>query len=141
MDRNGAVEGRVPARLSAAEGRRFGLTVGLAFLALSAVLTWRGRTRTAMVFAALGTVLVLGGLLVPTRLGPVERAWMGLAHAISRVTTPVMMSVVYFIVMTPIGLLMRLLGRTPLKRPAKSGSFWIPRDPAIGGRGDLERQF
>ena len=141
MDGHGAVEGRVPARLSAAAGRRFGFTVGLAFLALAAVLLWRGRTRTATVLGTLGALLVLGALLAPTLLGPVERAWMGLAHAISRVTTPVMMSIVYFVVMTPIGLLMRLLGRTPLQRPATSGSFWIPRDPAIGGRGDLERQF
>ena len=141
MDGNGAVEGRVPARLSAAAGRRFGFTVGLAFLALSAVLLWRGRSRTATVLGALGSLLLLGALLVPTRLGPVERAWMGLAHAISRVTTPIMMSVVYFVVMTPIGLLMRMLGRTPLRRPAASGSYWITRDPAIGGRGDLERQF
>lgn len=141
MDGNGAVEGRVPARLSAAEGRRFGLTVGLAFLALAAVLLWRERTRTAMVLGALGALLLLGGLLVPTLMGPVERAWMALALAISKVTTPVMMSIVYFVVMMPIGLLMRALGRTPLRRPAASGSFWIPRDPAIGGRGDLERQF
>lgn len=141
MDGNGAVEGRVPARLSAAEGRRFGLTVGLAFLALAAVLLWRERTRTAMVLGALGALLLLGGLLVPTLMGPVERAWMAMALAISKVTTPVMMSIVYFVVMMPIGLLMRALGRTPLRRPAASGSFWIPRDPAIGGRGDLERQF
>lgn len=138
---NGKLEKRVPARLSAAEGRRFGLTVGLAFLALAAVLLWRGRTRTATVLGALGAFLLLGALLVPTLMGPVERAWMGLAHAISKVTTPIAMSVVYFVVMTPIGLLMRAIGRTPLRRPAQAESFWIPRDPAIGGRGNLERQF
>ena len=94
----------VPARLTAAEGRKFGLTVGIAFGVLGGILLWRGKETLSTVLLALGGVLVLAGLVVPTLLGPVERAWMGLAHLISKVTTPIFMGIVYFVVMTPIGI-------------------------------------
>ena len=126
--------------MTAAQGRKFGLTVGLAFLALAALLHfWRHRETAAAVGAALGALLVLAAVLVPTRLGPLERAWMGLAKLISKVTTPVFMGIVFFVVVTPIGLLMRLLGRRPMVHGEQAGGFWAP--PASGGRSDIERQF
>jgi hypothetical protein len=78
------------------------------------------------------------GLLVPAHLGPVQRGWMGLAHAISRVTTPIFMGVVYFVVITPIGLLRRVLGGNPL-RAHRGATGWVDRQQAP--RGDLTRQF
>jgi hypothetical protein len=65
--------------------------VGGAFVALAGVAWWRGRHTIAIGLGALGTTLGLLGLLVPTRLGPVNRAWMGLATLLSRVTTPLFM--------------------------------------------------
>ncbi len=134
------MEARVSARLTAAQGRKFGLTVGIAFLVLAALLLfWRHRETAGVVAGALGALLALGGLLAPTRLRPLERAWMGLARLISKVTTPVFMSVVFYVVVTPIGLLMRLMGRRALVHEEEAGSFW--RAPASGGRSDMERQF
>jgi len=60
--------------LSSAEGRRFGLTVGAAFLVLGGALAWRGRA-VAPVALALGALLLAAGVIVPTRLGPITRAW------------------------------------------------------------------
>ena len=134
------MEARIPARLSPAEGRKFGITVGIAFLVLAALLYfWRHRETAAAVLGAIGALLVLAALVMPTRLGPLERAWMGLAKAISKVTTPVFMGVVFFVVVTPIGLVMRLFRRRPLVHPERDGSFWLA--PASGGRSDIERQF
>jgi hypothetical protein len=134
------LEARIPARLTPAEGRKFGLTVGGAFLVLSALLgLWRHRVIPATVTGVLGGLLVLAALAMPTRLGGVQRAWMGLAHMISKVTTPVFMGVVFFVVITPIGLLMRAVGRRTLVRPLRDGSYWTP--PVSGGRSDLTRQF
>jgi hypothetical protein len=131
----------IPARLSAAEGRRFGLTVGGAFLALAAVGWWRGRLHAALICAGIGALLVLSGLAVPGRLGPVIRAWMGLAHLLSKVTTPIVLGLVYFVVLTPAGFLMRLFGRRPLERPVNAKSWWVPRAPEARQRADMERQF
>jgi len=132
---------RVSARLTPGEGRRFGLTLGAAFLGLAGLTAWRGHSLEAGAFAGLGGSLVAAALLVPARLGPVHRFWMALAAAISRVTTPVFLGLVYFVVLTPTGLVRRLAGRNPLARPSLSKSFWVARGVAARRRTDMERQF
>ena len=129
----------IPTRLTPAEGRKFGLTVGVAFLVLTALVWWRGHMGAVYLFGSLGVFLVFAGLVIPARLGPVNRAWMGLAHLISRITTPIFMAVVYFVVLTPIGVLMRLFGRNPMKHEQAGDGFWQPRDHE--NRGGLKRQF
>jgi Saxitoxin biosynthesis operon protein SxtJ len=131
----------IPARLTREEGRKFGLTVGVAFLAFSGLLGWRGRLLAALVFAAIGCVLVLAGLLIPTRLGPIHRAWMGLAHGLSRVTTPIFMGVVYFLVLTPTGWIMRRFGQNPIRHSLSEGSFWLRKTAEEDRRGKMEHQF
>lgn len=130
---------RVPVGLTAAEGRKFAFTVGLAFLALGGIVWWRGALIVAQVLGGLGGVLLALGLFVPRHLGPVQSAWMGLAHLISKVTTPIFMGVVYFLVITPTSLLMTVFGKRPLR--ARTGdSYWHTR-PAESRRSDLSRQF
>jgi Saxitoxin biosynthesis operon protein SxtJ len=121
----------------------FAFTLAAAFSVLSAVLAWRHRTVPAEVAFGLGVVLLLAGLLVPTQLGPVERAWMGVGRLLSRVTAPVVMSILYFIALTPIAYLRRTFGRSPLARVPEAPSYWIPRVPrdADERRRALERQF
>ena len=77
--------------------------------------------------------------MVPGRLEPAYHAWMGLAHAISRVTTPIIMGIIFFLILTPVGLLARLLGHRPLSRN-NSDSYWHTR-PADARRGNLNHQF
>lgn len=130
---------RIPAGLTAAEGRKFAFTVGGAFLVLGAIVWWRGGETAAKVLGALGGTLGVLGLAVPARLGGLQRAWMGLAHLISKVTTPIFMGIIYFLVITPISLVMGAIGKRPLRvRPA--ASYWTERDPAHR-RSDLTRQF
>jgi hypothetical protein len=92
-------------------------------------------------FGVLGGALVIAGLLVPTALGPVNRAWMGLAHLLSKVTTPIFMGVVYFVVLTPISLVMRLVGKNPLVHPAQDRGFWFDRGSEKPEPSRMERQF
>jgi len=130
----------VPARLTAAQGRRFGLTVGGAFLLFAGIAWWRGHPTTTSVLGALGGVLSLAGLIIPTLLGPVERAWMQLAHLISKVTTPIVMGVMYLVVLTPVGLLRRTFGGNPMVHEPHGGSYWKAR-PEGKRAGNLTRQF
>jgi hypothetical protein len=135
------MEAGIPARLTPSQGRKFGLTVGLAFTALGLlVLLWLEHRIKGMVLLGLGGTLILAGLAVPTLLGPIERAWMGLAHLISKVTTPIFMGIVYFLVMTPTGLFRRRGGRSPIAR-TRGRSSWIVRTPPVTTRERLERQF
>jgi len=124
---------RIPARLTPAEGRKFALTVGIAFLVLAALTWWRHHPIPMYLFAGLGTGLIAAGAVIPGRLGPVYRAWMGLAHAISKVTTPVFMGIVFFLVIAPVGLLMRLFGRNPIRHRAMNQSYWAARTAPRGG--------
>jgi hypothetical protein len=130
----------VSARLTAAEGRRFGLTLGGAFVALGAVLWWRGRAAAPLV-TALGLVLVTAALLLPTHLAPVQRAWMALGAAISRITTPIFLGIVYFGAILPIGLLLRARGGNPLTRQRAPTTCWVPRPARARSPSDMERQF
>jgi len=125
--------------LTRSEGRKFGLTVGVALAALGGLLLWRDHPPAAFAFLLAGGLLISAGVAVPTRLGPIERAWMGMALAISKVTTPIFMSVVYFLVLTPVGLLRRTIGSNPLKRDMSEPSHWIRRDKIRTG--SLRRQF
>ncbi|NNF37217.1 MAG: hypothetical protein HKN71_01005 [Gemmatimonadetes bacterium] len=126
--------------MTAREGRAFAFPVGAAFLVLAGITWWRDHALLTQIFGGLGGVLLAAGLVAPTALGPVQRVWMGLAHAISRVTTPIFMGIVYFLVLTPIGILRRLLGSNPVKHPAVDGSYWHTR-PEKRRRGNLHRQF
>ena len=130
----------VPARLTAAQGRRFGLTVGIAFLVFAGIAWWRGHPTTTTVLATLGGSLSLAGLVIPTYLGPVERGWMKLAHVISKVTTPIVMGLMYLLVLTPVGLLRRAFGGNPMVHPPEGSGYWKPR-PAGQRAGNLQRQF
>ena len=141
MEGDGGLATGISTRLSAAEGRLFAWVVGAAFLALAALGAWRGRLYATLIFGGLGGLLVLAGLIVPDKLGPIFRAWSGLAHLLSKVTTPIFLGLVYFVVLTPVGLLARLFGRRPLERPAAAASWWIARAPDARERTDMERQF
>jgi len=139
MAGKGGVAKHISTRLSPAEGRRFGLTLSGAFLVLAGVLWWR-ESRGAAGAAELGVLLMLAALTVPTRLGSVYRTWMRLGAAIATVTNPIILGMLYFLVFTPVGVVMRLVGRDPLKPPSDASSFWISR--ASGAtRSNLERQF
>lgn len=130
----------VPARLTAAAGRRFAFTVGIALLVLAGLMVWRGKRVPAWILGGVGALLILAGLVAPTRLGPIERAWYALASAISKVTTPIVMGVLYFVVLTPVALVMRLFGRNPLVHSSTDATVWVRR-PEGSRRSDLERQF
>lgn len=129
----------IPARLTPREGRRFAFTVGIAFLVFAALSFWRGHNLPPTILGGLGTTLLVLGAVIPGQLGPLFRAWMGLAHAISRVTTPFFMGFVYFVVITPIAFLMRSVGHNPLRGVKHGDGYWVPT--TSGGRSDLTRQF
>ena len=131
---------RIRAGLTAAQGRKFAFTVGGAFFAFAAITWWRQHPTMMTVFASLGGAFAVAGLVAPTALGPVERAWMGLAHLISKVTTPIFMGIVFYAVITPVSVLMTLLGKRPLRNDPKATTYWHTR-PEGERRSDLSRQF
>lgn len=127
---------------TAADGRKFGLMVGGVFLALAAFIWWRNNHPTLVpIFGGLGGVLVLGGALIPSRLGGLYKAWMGLALLLSKVTTPIFMGIIYFLVITPISFLVKLFGKRSLVHKAGPHGYWHDRASDVIDPARMERQF
>ena len=68
------------------------------------------------------------------------RGW-GSLHAISKVTTPIFMGIVYFLVILPIGLVRRLTGNSPILPRGRAASRWDAHVPAVADAERMERQF
>lgn len=126
--------------------RSFGLVVGGVFAAVAGVIVWRsgGTFGTASaIFASLGGALILGGVLMPSFLRPIHRAWMALALALGYVMTRVLLTLVFVLLFIPIGLTLRLLGKDLLDRrlDPHAPTYWKPRDPKQNAPERMTRYF
>ncbi|MDF2372047.1 MAG: SxtJ family membrane protein [Rhizobiaceae bacterium] len=128
-----------PDRLAVKQGRKFAFTLGIALLVLAGLSFWRGHDIVPWLLAAPGGLLLLAGSLIPGRLGPLERQWMAFGHLLSRFMSPIMLGVVYFGVLTPVGMLMRLFGKKPLTDHHQKETTWKIRERRR--QSDLTRQF
>jgi hypothetical protein len=108
--------------------REFGLVVGGVFVLLSGWWLYRGKFSNAShLTLPLGSLLILLGLLWPKALVWPNRGWMLLAEGLSFVTTRIILGVVFFLMITPIGVIKRLSGWDPLnRRSGRSASYWRP---------------
>ena len=93
--------------------RQFALLVG-GILGLIGVcpLVWRHQSPRLWA-VALAVLLIVPGLVAPRILAPAYRLWMKLAEVLAWINTRILLGVVFYLVVTPIGLIMRLLGRGP----------------------------
>ena len=126
--------------------RSFGWVVGGVLVVIAAVGWWRNDfalTTATTVLSGLGAALTVLGLTTPLVLKPVYRVWMALAVVLGFVMTRVILMVVYYLVMTPIGLVMRLLGKDPLDRRPDPGaaSYWIERTYPDDSKERLEKYY
>ena len=125
------------------ELRRFGLMVGSVFLLLAAWFTWRGKFFYPY-FLVAGVALVVPGLLVPAALRHVYLVWMALAFALGLVVSTVLLTLFYYLVVTPIGLAARLFGKDFLSErwDRRAESYWIAvRRSEPRRKEEYEQQF
>lgn len=127
-------------RLTPAEGRHFAFTLAGAFLVLAGILWWREHETPFQVCAGISAVFFVLGVAVPGQLGPLHRAWMGMALLISRVTTPIFMGIIYYLALTPTGVLRRIFGNDPVRVDREVETYWVRRTDD-GSRTDMHRQF
>jgi hypothetical protein len=90
----------------------------------------------AVVFAALA-------LIIPRALHPLNYVWFRFGLLLHRVISPLVIGAVFFLCVTPIGVIMRLLGKDvlSLRRRADLASYWIVRDPPGPEPGTMTNQF
>lgn len=125
----------------AKELRKFGVAMLVGFSFIGAFLFWRGHPTAGTACLVFG--LAAGGLgLTGTRVAlPVYLAWMGIAFVAGNVVSRVLIALLFYLLITPMGLVMRLVGRDKLAlKPTNDSSYWTDvSDDEIDS--DYERQF
>ena len=124
--------------------RAFGLMMGCVCILAALVAGFVvGAARTALVLGTVGGAWAVAALVVPHALKPVYYPWMMLAMALGFVMTRALLTLVFFLVITPIGLLMRLFGQDPMQRQLnqKAKTYWIPKAYDPDSRKRLEQYY
>ena len=125
-----------------AQARKSALLVAAVLLAIAAWNFYRGRTGVVVVFASVGASLVAAGLFAPVAARAFHVAWMRFAVALGHVNSRVLLTLVYYLVVTPYGVVSRLAGRDPLRRRGGGGeSHWVERKTTRQTREQFERLF
>jgi hypothetical protein len=88
-------------------------------------------------------VFLLTALLIPSVLAPANRLWMKFGDFLHGIVSPLALGVVFFLTVLPIGLLMRVFGKDPLrlKIDKDAKSYWISREPPGPSAESLNNQF
>ena len=114
------------------EMRKFGIIAFVFFGCLCALALWRQKPFAFYFFGVL-SLLGMGFILLPSLLRPVYDAWLRIAHLIGRTVTIIMLTLAYYLVITPSALIKRIFGGRPLPtRPDRElPSYWVARpEPA-----------
>jgi Saxitoxin biosynthesis operon protein SxtJ len=125
--------------------RKFGWTVGAVFGAIALFIAykhnWAMGTFTT-IFGTIATFLLSVGTIFPTALRQIYRFWMGLALVMGFFMSKIILSIIYFVLITPTGYIRRTFGKSPiLTKPDDSKSYWIPKSPAENPKEAMERAF
>lgn len=123
--------------------RTFGLVFTLIFFLLAAY-NWvsDGFSLLAGIFFALTVLFLIGSFVMPKILRPLNRAWYQLGLLMGKVVSPIVLGVLFFLVITPVALVMRLVGRDALKiRKQSVNTYWVDRAPPGPDPESFKEQF
>ena len=114
-----------------------------AVLAAASILAWyRGRGTTMAITAGIAVLLVLIGLFIPPLAKIFHRLWYRLAFGLGWINSRVLLTIIYFLIFIPYGLLSRMFGRDPLNIRQKQGeSYWHKREKTRQTPEQFERLF
>ncbi|MDT5263084.1 MAG: hypothetical protein QOC61_2088 [Acidobacteriota bacterium] len=133
---------RGDAVVSDAQARKTALMVASVLLAVAAWNLYRGRSIVVIIFGSAGALLFVVGVLFPSAARIFHNAWMRFAVALGRFNSRVLLTLMYYLAITPYGFISRLAGRDPLRRRGASReSYWIARKRTRQAREQFERLF
>lgn len=122
--------------------RSFGLVFALFFLALALWPAVHGRSPRWRALAVSAAFLLLAWVR-PSALASLNRVWTWLSRALNKVVNPVVTAALFYLVFTPVGLLMRLTGGDPLRLRfnPNAKTYWIKKQPPGPPAETMARQF
>ena len=124
--------------------RQFGLMVGGVLVLIGLWKLYQGKHKMVrLILWSVGGLLIITGSIVPTLLTPVYWIWMKLAHLLGWVNTRLLLGIIFFVIITPMAIVMKVFGRDALNRKIDKNvnSYWIPRPPIASIKEHCERQF
>ena len=126
------------------EWRKFGIILGIILAVIATILLMKARGGYIYLYGA-GFFFILAGLVVPIVVKPVFILFMYFSHVMGWVMTRLILGILFYLVITPMGLLGKLFGKRflDLKFPGKQESYWIETDKLIDREGinSYENQF
>ena len=122
--------------------RKFGLTVGGVLLIIGALLLYFEKP-SAPYFGIIGAILFLSGIFSPQILKPLNKIWMGLAIVLGFFMSRLILTLLFYLVLTPIAIIAKLVGKKfmILKYNKSANSYWEKHSIIRKKQIDYERQF
>jgi hypothetical protein len=121
--------------------RQFGLSVGTVLVLLAIYLWWNGRVATGQSLGAAGALLIVLGYFQPRLLKYPSAAWWMLAGVLGYINARVILIAIFSLLLVPLGLLWRVIGRDPLARRRESFPGWTPYPPRYRDRAHYKRMY
>jgi hypothetical protein len=123
--------------------RTFGFVFTGIFLIVAGYLwLYDGKPVAIQAFLVLAAAFLAFTLFMPIALRPLNKAWYKLGLLMGRVVSPIVLGILFFILITPIAIVMRLAGRDPLRlRKQDVQSHWIDRAPPGPAPTSFKDQF
>jgi hypothetical protein len=122
--------------------KKTGLTVGVVLILISLLLWYLGKT-SFMYFSSAGGLFIILALVVVPVLRPFHKLWMMFATLMGFVMSRVILTLLFFLVLTPVGLIAKIVGKRfmPIKFDKNASSYWEKRSIVSKKQIDYERQF
>jgi large-conductance mechanosensitive channel len=127
-------------KIKIGSNRSFGLVFFVVFLIIS-FWSFRGNLNEVSILPFfIAIIFLILGLIKSKLLTPLNKIWFRFGIILGAVIAPIIMAVIFFLVVTPIGLLMKIMGKDLLKKKYNKAakSYWIKRNQDIG---TMKRQF
>ena len=121
------------------QNRSFGILFFIVFLALGLWPLTKGN-EINVYLTSISLVFLVLGLFNSKILSPLSKAWIKLGEILGKIIAPIVMAIVYFIILTPVSLLVRVFGKDliGLKFKKNQNTYWIKRKKDLG---TMDKQF
>jgi len=124
------------------ELREFGLTIGIILVILGSVALWREKAIFPYFFG-IGVTFITLGIFLPGVLKRLQKIWMGFSIILSFFMSRIILTALFYVGITPIGLIMRIFGKDILdeKIDKRRSSYWHDRSAEVKDKKSYENQY
>lgn len=128
--------------ISLPSNRSFGLFFTVIFLLFSGYFFFNNRFQLSQVFVCISVIFFILSILNPKILLPLNYSWMFFGFLMGLVVSPIVLGAIFFLIFTPIGLFMKIIGRDELRvKKLSLQSYWKKREINKSGSNHFKNQF